>query len=89
MRYTPRERPDSSQRLRWRLGEESRGSFCSLVAASIFSSYDAVVLLALERRKGDGIDAFFREAALAGYAYEVLRAVDGVMIVEMARRPAK
>ena len=50
---------------------------------------DTVVLLALERRKDDGIDAFFREAALAGYAYEVLRAVDGVMIVEMARRPAK
>src|SRR5690606_32346766 len=44
LRYTPRERPDSSQRLRWRLGEESRGSFCNLVTASIFSSYDAVVL---------------------------------------------
>src|SRR5688572_24794695 len=38
LRYTPRERPDSSQRLRWRLGDESRGSFCSLVTASSFSS---------------------------------------------------
>ncbi|KAG0749737.1 hypothetical protein G6F24_015200 [Rhizopus arrhizus] len=36
--YTPRGRPDSSQRLRWRLGDESRGSLASLVAASIFSS---------------------------------------------------
>src|SRR5690606_27051996 len=42
LRYTPRGRPDSSQRLRWRLGEESRGSLASLVAASIFSSYEAV-----------------------------------------------
>src|SRR4249919_798548 len=42
--YTPRERPVSSQRLRTRLGEESRGSFCSLVAATIFSSNEAVGL---------------------------------------------
>ena len=34
----PRERPVRAQRLRWRLGEESRGSFCSLTTASSFSS---------------------------------------------------
>src|SRR3954467_12020580 len=27
-----------AQRLRWRAGDESRGSFCSFTAASIFSS---------------------------------------------------
>src|SRR4249919_232802 len=36
--YTPRGRPVRAQRLVWRLGEESRGSFCSLVAAAILSS---------------------------------------------------
>src|SRR3569623_1386656 len=41
-RYTPRGRPDSSQRLRWRTGLASRGSFCSLDCASIFSSYEAI-----------------------------------------------
>src|SRR5690606_16708470 len=45
LRYTPRERPDISQRLRWRDGLESRGSFCSFTEASSFSSYEAVSLL--------------------------------------------
>src|SRR5690606_31565911 len=35
--YTARGRPVSAQRVVWRDGEESRGSFCSLTAASIFS----------------------------------------------------
>src|SRR5215218_4460094 len=43
--YTPRERPVMAQRLRWRAGEESRGSFCSFTAASILSSKLAVWLL--------------------------------------------
>src|SRR5207342_1705835 len=42
--WTPRERPVRAQRLRWRAGDESRGSFCSLTTASILSSYDAEVL---------------------------------------------
>src|SRR3546814_8170682 len=37
--YTARGRPVRAQRLFWRDGEESRGSFCSLTTASIFSSY--------------------------------------------------
>ena len=48
MRYTPRERPVSSQRLRWREGLASRGSFCSLVCAASFSSYEDFGLTPLE-----------------------------------------
>src|SRR5690606_30685077 len=36
--YTARGRPVRAQRVVWREGEESRGSFCSLTTASIFSS---------------------------------------------------
>src|SRR5690606_17736052 len=36
--YTARGRPVRAQRVVWRDGEESRGSFCSCVTASIFSS---------------------------------------------------
>src|SRR3546814_18714462 len=36
--YTARGRPVRAQRVAWREGEESRGSFCSLTTASIFSS---------------------------------------------------
>src|SRR3569623_713628 len=57
LRYTPRGRPDSSQRLRWRTGLASRGSFCSLVCASIFSSYEAFGLITIA----------FSSARLAAY----------------------
>src|SRR4051794_26418281 len=41
LRYTPRGRPVSAQRLRIRTGDASRGSFCSFWRASSFASSDA------------------------------------------------
>src|SRR5205823_2826328 len=41
LRYTPRGRPVSAQRLRRRTGDASRGSFCSLSRAASLSSSDA------------------------------------------------
>src|SRR3546814_4630913 len=38
--YTARGRPVRAQRVVWREGEESRGSFCSLTTAPIFSRSD-------------------------------------------------
>lgn len=47
---------------------------------------DTVVLLAVERRCGDGVEVFFDEAMQRGFTTEVIRAVDGVRIAEMRRR---
>jgi len=39
LRYTPRGRPVSRQRLRWRLGDESRGNCVSFITALKRSGY--------------------------------------------------
>src|SRR5690606_18877586 len=44
LRKTPRGRPVSAQRLRWRVGAESRGSDCSFRRAAWRSSSDALAL---------------------------------------------
>ena len=44
------------------------------------------VLLALERRDGDGAEKFFAAAERAGFASTVLQITGRVLIVEMSRR---
>src|SRR5689334_10766313 len=89
LEYTPRERPVSSQRLRTRDGEESRGSFCSLVTASIFSSYEAVALaivaFSVARLAACFFTSFFR--LMSRLTIEVLAIVLGP--VSVAEREAE
>src|SRR3954467_4060118 len=66
-----------AQRLRWRAGDESRGSFCSFTAASIFSSKLADWLLTVFFSASRRAANFF-----ASFARFVLRlTIEGFSIV--------
>ena len=46
---------------------------------------ETIVILALERRKDDGAEAFFEQAAAAGFATELRLRRERVLVCEMRR----